>query len=157
MTNKQPKEKYGFETRSLHAGARPEPITGARNTPIYQTSSYVFEDTEHAADLFNLSRFGFIYSRLTNPTVSVLEERVASLEKGRAAVAAASGHAAQFLTFFTLLEPGDEFVASQNLYGGSITQFGLSFKQLGWNCTFVDATEPENFRKAITNVLTKLQ
>jgi len=150
MTSKQPKEKYGFATRSIHAGARPEPITGARNTPIYQTSSYVFEDTEHAADLFNLSRFGFIYSRLTNPTVSVLEERIASLEKGRAAVAAASGHAAQFLTFFTLLEPGDEFVASQNLYGGSITQFGLSFKKLGWNCTFVDATEPENFRKAIT-------
>ena len=150
MTNKQPKEKYGFATRSIHAGARPEPITGARNTPIYQTSSYVFEDTEHAADLFNLSRFGFIYSRLTNPTVSVLEERVASLEKGRAAVAAASGHAAQFLTFFTLLEPGDEFVASRNLYGGSVTQFGLSFKKLGWSCHFVDPTEPDNFRKAIT-------
>ena len=150
MTSKQPKEKYGFATRSIHAGARPEPITGARNTPIYQTSSYVFEDTEHAADLFNLSRFGFIYSRLTNPTVSVLEERVASLEKGRAAVAAASGHAAQFLTFFTLLEPGDEFVASRNLYGGSVTQFGLSFKKLGWSCHFVDPTEPDNFRKAIT-------
>ena len=151
MTNSQPKEKYGFETRSIHAGARPEPITGARNTPIYQTSSYVFEDTEHAADLFNLSRFGFIYSRLTNPTVSVLEERVASLEKGRAAVAAASGHAAQFLTFFTLLEPGDEFVASRNLYGGSVTQFGLSFKKLGWSCNFVDPTEPDNFRKAINS------
>ena len=150
MTTKRPKEKYGFATRSIHAGARPEPITGARNTPIYQTSSYVFEDTDHAADLFNLSRFGFIYSRLTNPTVSVLEERVASLEKGRAAVAAASGHAAQFLTFFTLLEPGDEFVASRNLYGGSVTQFGLSFKKLGWSCHFVDPTEPDNFRKAIT-------
>jgi O-acetylhomoserine (thiol)-lyase len=125
-------------------------VTGARNTPIYQTSSYVFEDTEHAADLFDLSRFGFIYSRMTNPTVSVLEERVASLEKGRAAVAAASGHAAQFLTFFTLLEPGDEFVASQNLYGGSVTQFGLSFKRLGWSCHFVDPTKPDNFRNAIT-------
>ena len=125
-------------------------MTGARNTPIYQTSSYVFEDTEHAADLFDLSRFGFIYSRMTNPTVSVLEERVASLEKGRAAVAAASGHAAQFLTFFTLLEPGDEFVASQNLYGGSVTQFGLSFKRLGWSCHFVDPTKPDNFRNAIT-------
>jgi O-acetylhomoserine (thiol)-lyase len=110
----------------------------------------VFEDAEHAADLFNLSRFGFIYSRLTNPTVSVLEERVASLENGRAAVAAASGHAAQFLTFFTLLEPGDEFVASRNLYGGSMTQFGLSFKKLGWTCHFVDGTDPENFRRAIT-------
>ena len=125
-------------------------MTGARNTPIYQTTSYVFEDTEHAADLFDLSRFGFIYSRMTNPTVSVLEERVASLEKGRAAVAAASGHAAQFLTFFTLLEPGDEFVASQNLYGGSVTQFGLSFKRLGWSCHFVDPTKPDNFRNAIT-------
>ena len=150
MGRRPQRGKYGFETRSIHAGARPEPVTGARNTPIYQTSSYVFEDTEHAADLFDLSRFGFIYSRLTNPTVSVLEERIASLEKGRAAVAAASGHAAQFLTFFTLLEPGDEFVASQNLYGGSVTQFGLSFKRLGWSCHFVDPTKPDNFRNAIT-------
>ncbi len=150
MSSGKPKN-YGFETRSIHAGARPEPLTGARNTPIYQTTSYVFEDAEHAEDLFNLSRFGFIYSRLTNPTVSVLEERVSALENGRAAVAAASGHAAQFLTFFTLLEPGDEFVASRNLYGGSITQFGLSFKKLGWDCTFVDPTEPENFRAAITD------
>ena len=149
MSNGRPKD-FGFETRSIHAGARPEPVTGARNTPIYQTTSYVFEDAEHAADLFNLSRFGFIYSRLTNPTVSVLEERVAALENGRAAVAAASGHAAQFLTFFTLLEPGDEFIASRNLYGGSITQFGLSFKKLGWNCQFVDPTDPQNFRRALT-------
>ena len=141
---------YGFETRSIHAGARPEPVTGARNTPIFQTTSYAFENAEHAADLFNLSQFGFIYSRLTNPTVSVLEERVAALEGGRAAAAAASGHAAQFLTFFTLLEPGDHFVASRNLYGGSMTQFGLSFKKLGWHCDFVDPTDPENFRKAIT-------
>ncbi len=143
-------KEFGFATRAIHAGARPEPISGARNTPIYQTTSYVFEDTDHAADLFNLSRFGFIYSRLTNPTVSVLEERVAALEDGRAAVAAASGHAAQFLTFFTLLEPGDEFLASRNLYGGSITQFGLSFKRLGWTCHFVDPKDPENFRKALT-------
>jgi O-acetylhomoserine (thiol)-lyase len=149
MTNGKNRE-FGFETRAIHAGARPDPVTGARNTPIYQTTSYVFEDAEHAADLFNLSRFGFIYSRLTNPTVSVLEERVANLENGRAAVAAASGHAAQFLTFFTLLEPGDEFVASRNLYGGSVTQFGLSFKRLGWTCHFVDPTDPENFRKALT-------
>ena len=141
---------FGFETKAVHAGSRPDPVTGARNTPIFQTSSYVFEDAEHAADLFNLSRFGFIYSRLTNPTVSVLEERVASLENGRAAVAAASGHAAQFLTFFTLLSPGDEFVASRNLYGGSMTQFGLSFKRLGWKCHLVDGTDPENIRRAIT-------
>ncbi|NQU63659.1 MAG: O-acetylhomoserine aminocarboxypropyltransferase [SAR324 cluster bacterium] len=141
---------FGFETLAIHAGSRPDAVTGARNTPIYQTTSYVFEDAEHAADLFNLQTFGFIYSRLTNPTVSVLEERMASLEGGRAAVCAASGHAAQFLTFFTLLEPGDEFLASRNLYGGSITQFGLSFKKLGWTCHFVDPTDPENFRRALT-------
>jgi len=141
---------YGFETRTVHAGAAPDPVTGARVTPIYQTTSYVFEDVDHAASLFNLHNFGYIYSRLTNPTVSVLEERLASLEGGRAAVAAASGHAAQFLVFFTLMEPGDEFLASRNLYGGSLTQFGLSFKKLGWTCHFVDPTEPENFRKALT-------
>ena len=138
---------YGFETRAIHAGAAPDPTTGARSTPIYQTTAYVFDDVDHAASLFNLHNFGYIYSRLTNPTVAVLEERVASLEGGRAAVAAASGHAAQFLIFFTLMEPGDEFVASRNLYGGSLTQFGLSFKKLGWTCHFVDPTDPENFRK----------
>ncbi len=141
---------YGFETRAIHAGAAPDPTTGARSTPIYQTTAYVFDDVDHAASLFNLHNFGYIYSRLTNPTVSVLEERIAALEGGRAAVAASSGHAAQFLTFFTLMEPGDEFVASRNLYGGSLTQFGLSFKKLGWTCHFVDPTEPENFRKALT-------
>src|SRR5436189_104867 len=125
---------YGFETRAVHAGAAPDPVTGARSTPIYQTTSYVFDDVDHAAGLFNLHNFGYIYSRLNNPTVAVLEERIASLEGGRAAVAAASGHAAQFLIFFTLLQPGDEFVASRNLYGGSLTQFGLSFKKLGWTC-----------------------
>jgi O-acetylhomoserine (thiol)-lyase len=140
---------YGFETRAIHAGAAPDPVTGARSTPIYQTTSYVFDDVDHAASLFNLHNFGYIYSRLTNPTVAVLEERVASLEGGRAALAAASGHAAQFLIFFTLMEPGDEFIASRNLYGGSLTQFGLSFKKLGWKCHFVDPTEPENFRKAL--------
>jgi O-acetylhomoserine (thiol)-lyase len=141
---------YGFETRAIHAGAAPDPVTGARSTPIYQTTSYVFDDVDHAASLFNLHNFGYIYSRLTNPTVAVLEERVASLEGGRAAVAAASGHAAQFLIFFTLMEAGDEFIASRNLYGGSLTQFGVSFKKLGWKCHFVDPTEPENFRKALT-------
>src|SRR5947209_11365423 len=141
---------YGFETRAIHAGAAPDPVTGARSTPIYQTTSYVFDDVDHAASLFNLHNFGYIYSRLTNPTVSVLEERIASLEGGRAAVAAASGHAAQFLTFATLLEPGDEFLASRNLYGGSLTQFGLSFKKLGWTCHFVDPLDPENFRRVLT-------
>jgi O-acetylhomoserine (thiol)-lyase len=141
---------YGFETRAIHAGAAPDPTTGARSTPIYQTTAYVFDDVDHAASLFNLHNFGYIYSRLTNPTVAVLEERVANLEGGRAAVAAASGHAAQFLIFFTLMEPGGSFLASRNLYGGSLTQFGLSFKKLGWHCNFVDPTDPENFRKAMT-------
>jgi O-acetylhomoserine (thiol)-lyase len=141
---------YGFETRAIHAGAAPDPTTGARNTPIFQTTAYVFDDVDHAASLFNLHNFGYIYSRLTNPTVAVLEERVASLEGGRAACAAASGHAAQFLTFATMMEPGDEFIASRNLYGGSLTQFGLSFKKLGWTCHFVDPHDPENFRGALT-------
>ncbi len=143
-------ETHGFETRAIHAGAAPDPTTGARSTPIYQTAAYVFEDVDHAASLFNLHNFGYIYARLNNPTVSVLEERIASLEGGRAAVAAASGHAAQFLIFFTLMEPGDEFVASRSLYGGSLTQFGLSFKKLGWQCHFADPIDPENFRKALT-------
>jgi len=143
-------ETFGFETRSVHAGAAPDPVTGARITPIYQTASYVFDDADQAASLFNLHSFGHVYSRLSNPTVAVLEERVANLEGGRAGVAAASGHAGQFLTFFTLLEPGDEFIASRNLYGGSLTQFGLSFKRLGWHCSFVDPTDPENFRRALT-------
>jgi O-acetylhomoserine (thiol)-lyase len=150
MSHAKKPSSFGFETRSIHAGARPDPVTGARNVPIYQTTSYVFDDVDQAASLFNLSTFGFIYSRIANPTVTALEERVASLEGGRAAVAAASGHAAQFLAFFTLLEPGDEFIASRNLYGGSLTQFGYSFKKIGWNCHFVDPREPENFRKALT-------
>jgi O-acetylhomoserine (thiol)-lyase len=141
---------YGFETRAVHAGAAPDPTTGARSTPIYQNVAYVFDDVDHAAGLFNLHNFGYIYARLNNPTVSVLEERVASLEGGRAALAAASGHAAQFLIFFTMMEPGDEFVASRNLYGGSLTQFGLSFKKLGWTCHFVDPVDPANFRRALT-------
>lgn len=141
---------FGFETRAIHAGARPDPLTGARATPIYQTTSYVFDSVDHAADLFNLQTFGFLYSRLTNPTVAVLEERLANLEGGRAAVCAASGHAAQFLLFYTLLEPGDEFIASRHLYGGSITQFGVSFKKLGWHCHFVDPNDAEAVRAALT-------
>jgi O-acetylhomoserine (thiol)-lyase len=141
---------YGFETLAVHAGASPDPTTGARITPIFQTAAYVFDDVDHAASLFNLHNFGYIYARLTNPTVAVLEERVASLEGGRAAVAASSGHAAQFLIFATMMEHGDEFIASRNLYGGSLTQFGLSFKKLGWTCHFVDPIDPENFRRALT-------
>jgi O-acetylhomoserine (thiol)-lyase len=140
----------GFETLAIHAGASPDPVTGARSTPIYQTTAFVFDDVDHAASLFNLQTYGYIYSRLTNPTVSVLEERVATLEGGRGAIAVASGHAAQLLTFFSFMEPGDQFVASNRLYGGSITQFGRSFKKFGWDCAFVDADNPENFRRAIT-------
>src|SRR5579863_3644061 len=102
----------GFETLAVHAGAAPDPTTGARATPIYQTTAYVFDDVEHAASLFNLQTFGYIYSRLTNPTTSVLEERLASLEGGRGAICVASGHAAQMLAFFAFMEPGDHFVAS---------------------------------------------
>ena len=141
----------GFETLAVHAGARPDPVTGARATPIYQTTSYAFDDADHAAELFNLQTFGYIYSRLTNPTVAVLEERIAALEGGRGAVATASGHAAQFLAAATLLEPGDEFVASRHLYGGSLTQFGLTFAKLGWTCRFVDMTEIDNVRAAMTD------
>jgi O-acetylhomoserine (thiol)-lyase len=141
---------FGFETRAVHAGAAPDPTTGARSTPIYQTTAYVFDDVDHAASLFNLQTYGYIYSRLTNPTVSVLEERVSSLEGGRGATACASGHAAQMLAFFALMEPGDEFVASRKLYGGSITQFGRSFKKFDWHVRFVDPEDPENFRRALT-------
>ena len=142
---------FGMETLAVHAGARPDPTTGARSTPIYQTTSYVFDDADHAASLFNLQTFGYVYSRMTNPTVAVLEERVAALEGGRGAVAAASGHAAQFLVAATLMQQGDEFISSRNLYGGSVTQFGVSFPKLGWKCHFVDPTDPENFRKAMTD------
>ena len=146
-----PRRDPGFETLAVHAGARPDPVTGARATPIYQTTSYAFDDADHAAELFNLQTFGYIYSRLTNPTVAVLEERIAALEGGRGAVAVASGHAAQFLVAATLLEPGDEFVASRHLYGGSLTQFGITFAKLGWTCRFVDMTEPENVRQTMTD------
>src|SRR3954462_8212955 len=107
---------FGFETRSVHAGAAPDPTTGARSTPIYQTTAYVFDDVDHAASLFNLQTYGYIYSRLTNPTVAVLEERVASLEGGRGGTAVATGHAAQILAFFAFMQPGDEFVSSSKLY-----------------------------------------
>ena len=146
----QPNTTYNFETKAVHAGAQPDPTTGARITPIFQTTSYVFDDVDDAASLFNLHDFGYIYTRIGNPTVAVLEERLAALEGGRASCCASSGHAAQFLTFFTMLSPGDEFIASRNLYGGSLTQFGLSFKKLGWTCHFVDPTDPENFRRAMT-------
>ncbi len=141
--------RYGFETLAVHAGAAPDPTTGARAVPIYQTTSYVFDDAEHAAALFNLQKFGNIYSRLTNPTVSVLEERVAALEGGTGACATASGHAAQFLTFLNLMSAGDHVVASSKLYGGSISQMRQTFPQFDWHVSFVDPREPKNMELAI--------
>jgi len=140
---------YGFETRMLRAGAQPDPVTGARQTPIYQSSAYVFHDADHAASLFNLQTFGFIYSRLTNTTVAVLEERLASLEGGRGATCTASGHAAQILALFPLMEPGARFVASNQLYGGSVTQFGKTFQKFGWICDFVDIDDLEAVKRAV--------
>jgi O-acetylhomoserine (thiol)-lyase len=142
--------KPGFNTLAIHAGAQPDPATGARVTPIYQTTAFVFDDVDHAAALFNLETFGNIYTRITNPTQAVLEERVAALEGGTAALAVASGHAAQTLVFHTLLEPGDEFIAARQLYGGSINQFTYSFKKCGWTVRFADTTDPESFRAALT-------
>lgn len=141
---------FGFETRAVHAGASPDPATGARNVPIYQTTSYVFDDVDHAAALFNLQTFGYIYTRITNPTVAALEEKVASLEGGRGAVAVSSGHAAQLLAFYTLLEPGDHVVAARQLYGGSLTQLRHMFKRLGWTSTFVDVHDLAAARAAVT-------
>jgi O-acetylhomoserine (thiol)-lyase len=145
MTNTKP----GFDTLAVHAGAAPDPATGARSTPIYQTTAYVFDDVDHAASLFNLQAFGNIYSRLTNPTVSVLEERIATLEDGRGATCVASGHAAQMLAFFSFMEPGDEFLAANKLYGGSINQLNHSFKSFGWEVKWADATDPESFAALI--------
>lgn len=142
---------FGFETRAVHAGASPDPATGARNVPIYQTTSYVFDDVDHAAALFNLQTFGYIYSRITNPTVAALEEKVASLEGGRGAVAVASGHAAQLLAFYTLLEPGDHVVAARQLYGGSLTQLRHMFRRLGWTSTFVDVGDLVAVHSAMTD------
>ena len=139
------------ETLVIHAGATPDPVTKARVTPIYQTTSYVFDDSDHAAALFNLEAAGNIYSRLGNPTSGVLEARLATLEGGVAALAVASGHAAQLLVFHTLMEPGCNIVASRKLYGGSITQLSQSFKRMGWGVTFVEELEPEAFARAIND------
>jgi len=140
----------GFNTLAIHAGAQPDPATGARATPIYQTTSFVFDDVEHAAALFNLETFGNIYTRITNPTQAVLEERVAALEGGTAGLAVASGHAAQAIVFHTLLDPGDEFVAARQLYGGSINQFTHSFKKCDWQVRWADTTDPDSFRAVLT-------
>lgn len=141
---------FGFDTLSVHAGQRPDSATGARAVPIYQTTSYVFEDTDHAAHLFALQRFGNIYTRIMNPTTAAFEERVAALEGGTGAVATASGMAAQMAVMTTLLRPGDEVVSARSLYGGTYTQFDLTLRTWGINTIFVDSTDPENYRKAIT-------
>lgn len=140
---------YGFDTLQIHAGARPDPATGARQTPIYQTTAYVFRDAEHAAALFNLQEVGFIYSRLTNPTVAVLQERVATLEGGAGAVCCSSGHAAQIMALFPLMEPGRNVVVSTRLYGGSVTQFSQTIKRFGWDAKFVDIDDADAINAAI--------
>jgi len=145
----QTERTLGFNTRALHAGYSPDPTTHSRAVPIYQTTSFTFDSSEHAAALFGLQAFGNIYSRIMNPTQDVLEQRVASLENGVAALAVASGQSAQFVALSSLLEPGDHFVAASTLYGGTVTQFEVSFRKFGYDVTFVDPDDPENFKKAI--------
>lgn len=146
MSDKAP----SFDTLAVHAGAKPDPSTGARVTPIYQTASFVFDDVDHAASLFGLQAFGNIYTRITNPTTAVLEERVAALEGGTAALAVASGHSAQLLTFHTLMQPGDEIIAAKKLYGGSINQLNHSFKSFGWNVVWADTDDLSSFEAAVS-------
>nr|WP_325249274.1 O-acetylhomoserine aminocarboxypropyltransferase/cysteine synthase family protein [Amylibacter sp.] len=140
---------YGFDTLQIHAGARPDPATGARQTPIYQSTSYVFRDADHAAALFNLQEVGYIYSRLTNPTIAVLQERIATLEGGVGGVCCSSGHAAQIMALFPLMGPGLNVVVSTRLYGGSITQFSQTIKRFGWSATFVDFDDTDAVAAAI--------
>ena len=142
--------EFGFGTLCLHAGQIPDAATGARAVPIYQTTSFVFDSAEHAASLFNLQTFGNVYSRISNPTVAVFEERMAALEDGRAALAASSGQAAQMCALLTILRQGDEIVSSSTLYGGTYSQFDVTFRQFGINTVFVNADDPENFLKAVT-------
>jgi O-acetylhomoserine (thiol)-lyase len=146
MTDRIP----GFATLAVHAGSQPDPTTGARATPIYQTTSFVFESVDHAASLFGLQTFGNIYSRIGNPTCAVLEERCAALEGGTAGLATASGHAAQVLVFHCLMQPGDEFVASKKLYGGSINQFNHAFKNFAWNVVWAEPDDISTFERAVT-------
>ncbi len=140
---------YGFDTLQIHAGARPDPATGARQTPIYQTTAYVFRDADHAAALFNLQEVGYIYSRLTNPTVAVLQERIATLEGGQGAVCCSSGHAAQIMALFALMGPGRNLVASNRLYGGTVTQFTHTIKRFGWEARLVDFDDEAAIEAAI--------
>ncbi|MEO1911016.1 MAG: aminotransferase class I/II-fold pyridoxal phosphate-dependent enzyme, partial [Paracoccus sp. (in: a-proteobacteria)] len=139
----------GFDTTAIHAGAAADPATGARQVPIYQTTAYAFRDADHAAALFNLQEVGYIYSRLTNPTVSALQSRIAALEGGAGAVCCSSGHAAQILALFPLMEPGRNIVASTRLYGGTVTQFSQTIRRFGWSAKFVDLDDPQALRDAI--------
>ncbi len=141
--------QFGFTTRQLHAGQQPDPTTGSRTVPIYQTTSYVFKDADHAARLFALQEPGNIYTRIMNPTSDVFEQRVASLEGGVGALATSSGHAAQAMMVMTLCSAGDHIVSASTLYGGTFNQFNYTFPRLGIEVTFVDPSDPENFRKAI--------
>ena len=143
-------KEFGFGTLCLHAGQIPDAATGARAVPIYQTTSFVFDSPEHAASLFNLQTFGNVYSRISNPTVAVFEERMAALEGGRAALATSSGQAAQMCALLTILRQGDEIISSSALYGGTYSQFDVTFRQFGIKTVFVNPDDPENFRKAIT-------
>ncbi|HEY4372738.1 MAG TPA: O-acetylhomoserine aminocarboxypropyltransferase/cysteine synthase family protein [Burkholderiales bacterium] len=143
--------KFGFETLALHAGQIPDAATGARAVPLYQTTSFVFDSAEHAASLFNLQTFGNVYTRLSNPTTAVFEERVAALENGRAALAVATGQAAQMTAILAILREGDEIVSASTLYGGTVGQFGAGFERMGIRTTFVHPDDPENFRRAITS------
>ncbi len=140
---------YGFDTLQIHAGSRPDPATGARQTPIYQTTAYVFRDSDHAAALFNLQEVGYIYSRLTNPTVAVLQERIATLEGGVGAVCCSSGHAAQIMALFPLMAPGRNVVVSTRLYGGTVTQMTQTIKRFGWSAKFVDTDDLDAVKAAI--------
>ena len=142
-------ETLGFDTRAIHAGSAPDPATGARQVPIYQTTAYVFRDADHAAKLFGLQEVGYIYSRLTNPTVSALQARVADLEGGAGAVCCSSGHAAQIMALFPLMGPGKNIVASTRLYGGTVTQFSQTIKRFGWSAKFVDLDDAEAVKAAI--------
>jgi O-acetylhomoserine (thiol)-lyase len=150
MPVKDLERPLGFNTRALHAGYDPDPTTHARAVPIYQTTSFTFDDTDHAARLFALQEFGNIYTRIMNPTTAVLEGRVASLENGVAALALSSGQAAQFLALSTIAAPGDQIVSSSTLYGGTFTQFNVTMRRLGYDFVFVEPDDPANFRKAIT-------
>src|SRR5438045_890607 len=144
-----PDHRFGFDTLCLHAGQIPDAQTGARALPIYQTTSFVFEDADHAASLFNLQTFGNVYSRISNPTVAALEERVAALEGGRAALATATGMAAQMVALLTLARQGDHIVSARTLYGGTYSQFAVTFEQFGIATTFVDADSVDDFARAI--------